>query len=312
MDLPFIDGPQLEQMLGWAVVIDSLEAALASGAAPGNTPPRSFASVGSGQLILMPGEVGADVGVKVVSVAPGNSARGLARIQGVHIVFDGDTLAPLALLEAATLTLRRTAGLSALAAKHLAPDAADSLLVFGTGPQALAHVSAINEVRPLREVVIVGRRAEAVADVVGQVEALGLRARAGTAGEVAGADIVACCTSAVAPLFDSGLLRPEACVTAIGSHDPAAREVDTDLVARATVVVETRQSALSQAGDILLAVADGVPEADAITGDLAELVRGEVHPTSGRPRLFKGVGEAWSDVVVAAAAVERLRRGEPG
>ncbi|MEO6997908.1 MAG: ornithine cyclodeaminase family protein [Terracoccus sp.] len=312
MDLPFIDGPQLVQVLSWAVVIESLEAALASGAAPGNTPPRSFASVGSGQLILMPGEVGADVGVKVVSLAPGNSARGLARIQGVHIVFDGDTLRPRALIEAATLTLRRTAGLSAFAVKHLAPDAAASLLVFGTGPQALAHVGAINEVRPLSDVVIVGRRPKAVDDVVGQVEALGLRARAGTAGDVADVDIVACCTSAVTPLFDSGLLRPEACVTAIGSHDPDAREVDTALVACATVVVETRQSALSQAGDIVLALADGVPEADAIAGDLGELARGEVHPASGRPRLFKGVGEAWSDVVVAAAAVDGVLRGESG
>lgn len=309
MDLPFIDGPQLEQLLSWAVVIESLEAALESGAAPGNTPPRSFASVGSGQLILMPGEVGADVGVKVVSLAPGNSARGLARIQGVHIVFDGDTLRPRALLEAATLTLRRTAGLSALAVKNLAPDAADSLLVFGTGPQALAHVGAVNEVRPLREVVVVGRRPEAADDVVAAVRALGLRARSGAPADVAGADVVACCTSASTPLFDSSVLRPEACVVAIGSHDPDAREVDTALVARATVVAETRQSALSQAGDVVLAMADGVPEAEAITGDLAELARGEVRPASGRPRLFKSVGEAWSDVVVASAAVERLMRG---
>ncbi len=309
MDLPFIDGPQLEQLLSWAVVIDSLEAALVSGAAPGNTPPRSFASVGSGQLILMPGEVGADVGVKVVSLAPGNSARGLARIQGVHIVFDGDTLRPRALLEAATLTLRRTAGLSALAVKHLASDAADSLLVFGTGPQALAHVGAINEVRPLREVVVVGRRPEAVDAVVAAVAAIGLRARAGAAEDVADVDVIACCTSASTPLFNSRVLRPEACVVAIGSHDPGAREVDTALVARATVVVETRQSAFSQAGDIVLALADGVPESEAITGDLAELTRDAVHPASGRPRLFKGVGEAWSDVVVASAAVERMMRG---
>ena len=291
------------------MVIESLEAALASGAAPGNTPPRSFASVGSGQLILMPGEVGPDVGVKVVSLAPGNATRGLARIQGVHIVFDGETLRPRALLEAATLTLRRTAGLSALAVKHLSPDAAGSLLVFGTGPQALAHVEAINAVRPLSEVVVVGRRPETVDDVVTAVEALGLRARAGAPDDVADVDIVACCTSASTPLFDSSALRPEACVVAIGSHDPDAREVDTALVSRATVVVETRESALSQAGDIVLALADGVPEVHAITGDLAELVRGEVHPASGMPRLFKGVGEAWSDVVVAGAAVDRVENG---
>ena len=312
MDLPFIDGPKLERVLTWRVVIGSLEAALGSGAAPGNTPPRSVASVGSGQILLMPGEVGDDVGVKIVSIAPGNSARGLARIQGVHIVFDGDTLRPRALLDAATLTLRRTAGLSALAVRHLAPEVASSLLVFGTGPQALAHAGSINEVRPLTEVVVVGRRPAAVDAMVAHMKVLGLPARAGTASDVAHVDVVACCTSATTPLFASSLLRREACVVAIGSHEPTAREVDTDLVAHATVVVETRESALRQAGDIMCAVGDGVPEEDAITADLAQLVRGEVHPASERPRLFKGVGEAWSDVVIAAAAVQRVLQREAG
>lgn len=306
MELPFIEGVQLEQALDWPVVIDALEAALSSGSAPGNTPGRSFASVDAGQLILMPGEVGGDVGVKVVSVAPQNPERGLPRIQGVHVVFDGATLAPRAIVEAATLTLRRTAGLSALALKYLAPDVADSLLVFGTGPQALAHVAAINAVRPLREVVVVGRRPRAVDGLVAEVTSLGLDARSGVADDVASVDLVACCTGASTPLFDSGRLRAEASVAAIGSHDPGAREVDTALVRGATVVVETRSSALRQAGDIVLAIADGVSESDAITAELAQLVGGELYPASGRPRLFKGVGEAWSDVVVAAAAVERV------
>lgn len=306
MELPFIEGAQLKRVLDWPVVIDALESALSSAAAPGNTPARSFVSVDSGQLILMPAEVGGDVGVKVVSVAPHNPERGLPRIQGVHIVFDGATLTPRALVEAATLTLRRTAGLSALAVNYLAPDAADTLLVFGTGPQALAHVLAINAVRPLSEVVIVGRRPDAVDGVVAEVSALGLNARGGVVDDVGNVDLVACCTGSAEPLFDSGLLRAEACVVAIGSHDPGSREVDTALVQRATVVVETRSSALQQAGDIVLAMADGVAASDAITGDLAELLLGKVHPASGLPRLFKGVGEAWSDVVVAAAAVKRV------
>jgi ornithine cyclodeaminase len=301
--LPFIDQVTLQTVLGWAAAVDALEHALVSGTAPGNTPPRSFAQVSGGELILMPAEVGSQVGVKVVSVSATNASRGLPRIQGIHIVFDGETLRPIAMLDAASLTLRRTAGVSALAVRHLAPASARSLLVFGTGPQALSHTAAINEVRPLERLVVVGRRPEAVAGLIREIEQLGIAARAGHAHDVGEVDLIACCTTATTPLFDSGLLRPEATVVAVGSHEPTAREVDTDLVRRATVVVETRASALGQAGDIVLAVAEGVPVRDAITADLAELVRGEIRVPAGAPRLFKSVGEAWCDVVVAAAAL---------
>ncbi|GAA1594763.1 MULTISPECIES: ornithine cyclodeaminase family protein [Kribbella] len=298
--LRFIDKATLESTLGWVAAIDALEEALVSGAAPGNTPPRTFAEVSAGQLILMPGEVGAQVGVKVVSVNPGH----VPRIQGLHIAFDGTTLRPTAVIDAESLTLRRTASLSALAVRRLATASSGSLLVFGTGPQALSHALAINAVRPLGEVVVVGRRAEATAALVDDLEALGLPARSGTPADVAAVDLVACCTTATEPLFDSGLLRPEATVVAVGSHEPNVREVDTNLVRRATVVVESRASALGQAGDIVLAIEDGVPESDAITGDLAELARGELEPAPGTPRFFKSVGEAWCDVVVASAAIQ--------
>lgn len=311
MQIEVIDAHELEQALDWIEVIDALEAALRSGAAPGNSPARSFATVAAGELILMPGEVGDDVGVKVVSVASDGAGRDLPRIQGVHVVFDGSTLRPRAILDAAALTLLRTAGLSALAVRHLAPTAAHVLVVFGTGPQARRHVAAIDAVRPLTEVVVVGRRGSAVAEMVEELTTQGFPARAGTGTDVGDADIVACCTSAQRPLFDSDRLRPEAAVVAIGSHSPAAREVDARLVARATVIVETRRSALDQAGDILLAIGDGVPVGDAITGELGDLVSGRLTPSVGTPRLFKGVGEAWSDVVVAAAALGRLLPGGP-
>ncbi len=297
----FIDRAALERTLGWTQAIDALDAALVTGT--GNTPPRTFVEVSGGQLILMPGEVGAQVGVKVVSVNPGNAARGLPRIQGVHIAFDGPTLRPVAVIDAESLTLRRTASVSALAVRRLSTTDSNSLLVFGTGPQALSHALAINAVRPLDHLVVVGRRVEAVAALVGSLEAQGLPARPGTPEDVADVDLVACCTTATEPLFDSNLLRPEATVVAVGSHEPAVREVDTNLVRRATVVVESRASALGQAGDIILAIADGVPETDAITADLHELATGRLDITPGAPRLFKSVGEAWCDVVTATAAL---------
>ncbi len=92
-------------------------------------------------------------------------------------------------------------------------------------------------------------------------------------------------------------------MVAVGSHEPAVREVDTNLVRRATVVVESRASALGQAGDIILAIADGVPESNAITADLHELATGRLDITPNTPRLFKSVGEAWCDVVTATAAL---------
>ena len=115
-----------------------------------------------------------------------------------------------------------------------------------------------------------------------------------------------CATTARRPLFDGSLVRDGAVVIAVGSHEPEAREVDSALVARSVVVVESRASALREAGDVLGAIADGAVPADGgIAGDLADLVAGRV-PLDGRPRLFKSVGEAWEDLVVADLAVQRI------
>ncbi|HCA84859.1 MAG TPA: ornithine cyclodeaminase [Streptomyces sp.] len=305
--IPVITEDELSALVSWPDAVAVLEHALLEGSAPGRTPLRSAVDVSSGQLLIMPSEVGAEVGVKLVSVSPGNGSRGLPRIQGVHLVLDGPTLSPVALVDAVGLTLLRTAAVSAVAARHLSEPSAHRLVVFGTGPQAWSHVRALSAVRPVREVTVVGRTPHRITALVETCRQAGFEAHAGTPGSVAGADIVACCTSASTPLFDSRLLPDHATVIAMGSHFPDAREVDAALVRRAAVVVESRASAFEEAGDILLAVADGVPVEAAVDGELGELVRGEFSPAHAGPRLFKSVGEAWSDVVVAGAAVSRLR-----
>lgn len=304
--LPIITAAEFDRVAPVADAVSALAAALRTGHATDNSPQRTSTVLGEDHLLYMPAAVDGSVGVKLLSVAPGNPARGLPRIQGLYVLFDAVTLAPAAIFDAASLTTCRTSALSALAVDHLAPSNAGRLLVFGTGPQAGAHVRGIGQLRRLRDVVVVGRSPGRADPLVAELVEQGHAARAGSASDVADVDIVVCCTSASQPLFDSSLLRPQATVVAMGSHSPTMREVDTGLVSAATTVVETREAAWAEAGDILLAVEDGVPRERAIDADLHELLTGPEVVAPGRPRFFKSVGQGWSDVVVARLAAERL------
>ncbi len=277
MSLPFLSAAELEQRLDVPGAVDALEAVLRAGFDPEGDPPRSAVEVGDGELLVMPSAAGGHAAVKLVSVG------GDPRIQGVCVVFDGGTLAPVALVDGIALTTLRTPAVSALAVRRLAARDARRLLVFGRGPQARAHVEAMRAIRPIDQVDMVGRDG-------GDVDEL-----------VAGADLICCATTAREPLFDGDLVADGATVVAIGSHEPEAREVDDALVRRATVVVESRTSALREAGDVIGAIGAGaLGEDELIT--LAELVREEPALEPDAPRLFKSTGMAWEDAVVAATA----------
>jgi ornithine cyclodeaminase/alanine dehydrogenase-like protein (mu-crystallin family) len=275
MSLPLVPADRLT----FAEAADALEAALAAGLDPEADPPRSALAVAGGELLVMPSGAARHPAVKLVTVG------GEPRVQGVCVVFDGDTLAPRALIDGIALTNLRTAAVSALAARRLADADARRLLVFGRGPQAHAHVEAIRAVRPIEHVDMVGRDHGDVSELVER------------------ADIVCCCTTARAPLFDGALVADHATVVAIGSHEPEARETDDALAGRATIVVESHASALREAGDVIAAIAAGATSADRLV-TLAALVRG-AEIDARRPRLFKSTGMAWEDAVVAATLADR-------
>ena len=277
MDLPYLSAADVERHLTPVVAIDALEAALADGLDPENDPPRRFVGLEHGELILMPSEVSGHVAVKLVTIG------GDPRVQGVVVVFDGTTLAPAALIDGIALTNVRTSAVSALAVRHLAREDAARLLIFGRGPQAHAHVEAISAIRPIEQVDLLGR------DHTGADEL------------VAAADIIVCATTASAPLFDGGLVADHATVVAIGTHDPDARETDDALARRATAVVESRVSALREAGDVITAIESGALEQDELV-TLAELISGAEIPDG--PRLFKSTGMSWEDAVMAATLTQ--------
>jgi ornithine cyclodeaminase len=281
--------------------IEALESALRSGLDPSADPPRTVLAARAGQVLLMPSEAGGAVGVKLVSVAPDNPASRLPLVQGVYVLFDGATLAPIALLDGAALTSLRTPAVSAVAVRHLASPSASRLVVFGTGPQAWGHVEAVAAVRPITDVSVVGRDDARTAVFVARASDHFGEARVGDASAVAEADVVVCATTAGEPLFDGDLVPSNACVVAVGAHQPDRRELDASLMRRAQVVVEDVDTALREAGDVILAVGEEALSAAALVG-LADVVTGRQALESGRPRVFKSVGMAWEDLVVASAA----------
>lgn len=296
-------GPdQVMAHLPLRAAVDALRQALVQGLAPSAQAARTSSPLAHGEFLLIPSEFEGYAGVKILTVAPGNPARGLPKIQGNYMLFDADSLQPLALIDGVALTSIRTPAVSALAIDALAAPEARDLLVFGTGPQALHHVRAAAAVRHLERVGVVGRSEEKARRLVERLREEGFPAEAAGAERVAEADVVACCTSARTPLFDGSAVRDDAVVVAMGSHEPDARETDDALAARATVYVEDRATALREAGDVAMAVEHGALGAEDLV-DVGTMLGEERRPG---PALVKTVGMGWQDLVTARALYENL------
>jgi ornithine cyclodeaminase/alanine dehydrogenase-like protein (mu-crystallin family) len=290
----YLDGAAVRAAIPTADAIAALRTGLAEGAPP--QPVRTSTDWTGGELLVMPAEAGPVAGVKLVTVG-----HGPVRVQGVYVLFDAATLTPLVVADAVALTLIRTAALSALATDLLAPPDASRLAVIGTGPQAREHVAAIRAVRPITSVTVVGRTPAKAAAFAASVGA--------TAGsDVSGAEIVCCCTTSATPVVDAAGLADRAHVNAIGAHLPDHREVAGDVVASSFVVVDDVEAARREAGDLIMAVAEGAADKSVFDVDLAMLVRGVATPPEART-LFKSVGFGLADLLVARVGITPIARG---
>ncbi|MFE3325468.1 ornithine cyclodeaminase family protein [Streptomyces sp. NPDC059176] len=308
-----LDAEDIARLVAPRAAADAVEAALRDGFDPERCPPRVQVDVPAGQLLLMPAASGAYAGVKIAGVAPANPGRGLRRITGSHLLFDGRTLLPLAVLDGAALTALRTPAVSVVALRHLAsPAHLAHTVIFGAGPQAYAHLEAVLQERGLGRLTVVSRHRETAETLVAHARARDVDARAGVPRDVADADLVICCTSAREPLFDGRLVPDRATVVAVGSHEPDARETDTALVRRSAVYAEARTVAATEAGDLLIPQAEGAIGPRHLAGTLADLVLGRAGRAEGRPRLFKSVGMAWEDLAVAAVVHRAAATRDPG
>jgi len=188
-----VAGDELRARLSMTAAIDALDAAFAREDPSLTSPLRTTLATPAGTLLSMPAAGEAGVGVKLVTLSEFNPQRGLPFTQAVYVLFDGTTQAPEAVIDGAELTALRTAAVSGLATRRLANPDASRLVVFGAGVQATAHVEAMHAVRPLSEVVVVGRDPGRTAALVAFANGLGVGARTETPTDVATTKLVSTC-----------------------------------------------------------------------------------------------------------------------
>jgi ornithine cyclodeaminase len=311
MTVPYVDADDLVRRLPVAAAIDALETAFREGD-PSATPLRSHVETTAGTLLLMPAADVGGVGVKLVTLTDSNPGRGLPFIHAVYVLFDAETQAPRLLLDGSALTALRTASVSGLATRHLARPDARHLVIFGAGVQAAAHLEAMAAVRPIADVRIVTRTPDRARELMANAARAGIEAALAGPDAVGGADIVCTCTTADRPLFDGSELQPGTHINAVGAYQLDTRELDTESVRRALVVVETREAAWAEAGDLAIPMGEGAIDRSHVRADLQEVVRGaSVRRSSDDVTLFESVGLAFEDLAVARAVAEAVDGGPP-
>ncbi|MBI2526285.1 MAG: ornithine cyclodeaminase family protein [Candidatus Rokubacteria bacterium] len=250
------------------------------------------------------------LGAKLVTVVPQNRGRGLPTIHAWYLLADPDTGGPLALMEAAFLTAIRTGATSALAARLLAPRQVRTVVCFGAGVQAAFQLRCLQLVRPFERVLVVGRRPERARAFAGRMRerlAIDVRVVGDRTAAVGEAQLITCATTSARPVFAGRDVQPGTHVDAVGSFRPSTREVDTALVQRARVVVDTYEGAREEAGDLLIPLRAGAISRRHVRAELAELVSGRRRGRLGPEdiTLFKSVGWAGEDAVTARLAYDR-------
>lgn len=295
--LPILTEDQIREVLSYEELIPAIRQALtdfSSGVV--QQPLRTVMSVAaySGWFAVMPAVYGPVMGAKMVTFYPRNVDQGkhthLAMIQ----LFRSDTGEPLALLDGRLITEMRTAAVSAVATDLLARPEAAVLAILGSGVQARSHVRALSQVRSFKEIRTWSRskdHAQAFADEIHG------RATATAEEAVAGADVIVTVTSSPEPVLCGRWLKKDALVCAVGAVTPERRELDDEAM-RGAVVVESREAAQKEPGDIL------IPKAT-ISAELGELLSGASLERKDLPVVFKSVGIAIEDIAAAKLAYEK-------
>ncbi|HEV3095978.1 MAG TPA: ornithine cyclodeaminase family protein [Candidatus Dormibacteraeota bacterium] len=272
----------------------------------------------SGFLGVMPGQIDADggrdgaLGMKAVSVFPGNASRGIDTHQGAVLLFEPDTGRLAALMDGATITAIRTAAVSGVATELLARRDASELAILGAGVQARTHLDAIAEVRPLRQVRVWSRNPQHAAELVEASAArypASIEAVPSAEAAVRGADVVATVTASPQPVLQRAWVKDGAHINAVGSSIPSTREIDTATMTAARLFVDRRESALNEAGDLLMPMREGAFAADHIQAELGEVIIGSDPGRRSEVELtvFKSLGLAVEDVAAAAFILKRAQ-----
>jgi ornithine cyclodeaminase len=307
-------------VLPMADLIDAMQAALARFSSNEVTQPlRTVIEVGLQKAFVgvMPAFIDdpAMLGTKVVSVFGSNAAVGLPTHLATIVLLDPMTGELLAIMDGRYITEARTAAVSAVSVKQLARKDATRLAIIGTGVQARSHVEAIAAVRPIHEIKVWSRSLDnrtAFAREMRPRTTARIKIASSARDAVDGADMIVLATASREPVVHSDWISDGAHVCAVGACRPDQREMDSQLVARARVFVDSRTGALAEAGDIILPMNEGIIHAQHVAGELGEVVLGKIggRTSPDAVTIFKSLGMAVEDVAAAHLAyVKAAERG---
>ena len=304
-----INRKEVERLLPMAACIDVLADAMrAASHGAVSMPLRMFTPLagGSGSFGLMPGSTldPPFFGAKVISLLPDNPAKGRPMVQGYVSLFDHETGKPVALIEGASVTAIRTAAASGLATRELARKDAQTHGIFGTGVQAITHIDAVNCVRDIGEILVWGRDAEKTRQFARQQsERVKTDVRAtDDPAEAAACDVVSTVTAATRPILKGEWLRPGCHLNLVGVHTPEAREADTRAIERSRVYVDLMESAMNEAGDLLVPIGEGAIDRAHVLGEIGQVLAGELEGRTADTdiTLYKSLGIVAQDLFAAA------------
>lgn len=268
----------------------------------------------AGFLALMPAYLTAQeaLGAKAVTFFPKNAGRGLPTHMAIILLWDHATGELLATLDGRLITEMRTAATSAAATKALAPPEAAALGILGAGVQARSHLEALRLVRPLERVWVWSRtaaRARTFAEEMTRHHRIPVQPVATPEEAVRGAQIIVTATSSQTPVLKGEWVAPGTHINAVGAPRPDWREMDSALVARASLFVDSLAGALVESGDVLLAMREGAITEAHIRGEIGEVLAGAVEGrrTPEEITLFKSLGMAVEDVATARWVYERAK-----
>lgn len=268
-------------------------------------------------LLLMPAwNPGREAGVKVATVSPGNGKFNLPAIQGIYIYLDALKGGVQAILEAKSLTAKRTAASSALAAKYLSRPDTRSMLMLGTGALSPNLIRAHASIRPIEQVYVWGRdfkKAERIRELLkdDDLEVTPIRDLEEQLGQV---DLISSATLSVTPLVLGKYLKPGQHLDLVGAYRPHMREADDETIVKSQVFVDTYEGGLKESGDIALPLKSGVLKEADIKADLFGLAGKKHKGREDREQitLFKSVGHGLEDLTAASYYFERFKNRAGG
>ncbi|HYT81719.1 MAG TPA: ornithine cyclodeaminase family protein [Actinomycetota bacterium] len=309
MEILVVNQREVPELLRMEECIDVMAEALA-GLARGDSvmPLRGMARLPdqAGLLAWMPSilPTAGVMGIKVISVFPGNEGTELESHQGGVLLFEAERGRLLAVIDASEVTAIRTAAVSGVATRLLARADAGDLAILGSGTQARTNLEAMLAVRDIERVRVWSRNrahAEAFAETESRRHGISVEVSGGGREAVEGAGIVCTTTSATEPILQGQWLSVGAHVNAVGFSGPAGRELDTEAVLRSRLFADRRESILNEAGDFLIPKGEGVVGDDHVIGELGEVILGKVvgRTSPEEITLFESLGLAIEDLAAA-------------